>query len=90
MVFVSFHLVDDAEPQHEANLRVGLAEDKHGAVGEDLPWLVGLLLLQIFLLLTELEVVAVDVVHWRGRSHMVMRSVWKAHPLQSQRLFSQS
>lgn len=47
--------------------RVGLAEDEHGAVGEDLPRLVGLLLLQIFLLLTELEVVAVDVVHWRGR-----------------------
>lgn len=61
-------MVDEAEPRHGANLRVGLAEDEHGAVGEDLPGLVGLLLLQIFLLLSELEVVAVDVVHWCGRA----------------------
>lgn len=49
------------------NLRVCLTKDEHGAVGKDLPGPINLLLLQIFLLLTELEIVAVDVVHWCGK-----------------------
>lgn len=57
------------------NLRVSLPKDEHGAVGKDLPRpisLLLLLLLQIFLLLTELEVVAVNVVHWCGKINTCM------------------
>lgn len=51
-----------------------MPEYEHRAVGKHLPRSVRLLvLLQIFLLLADLEVLTVDVVHWIGRDRHMKR-----------------